>query len=77
MNGALASVGTAGSGTTLLAGSAENLTLGSVGNLTTLGGAPYIDATGKLQHFAVYSAEWGATTTDSAAIADYHHEALS
>jgi len=77
VNGALASVGTAGSGTTLLAGSTENLTLGSVGNLTTLGGAPYIDATGKLQHFAVYSAEWGATTTDSAAIADYHHEALS
>lgn len=79
VNGVLATVGTAGSATTVATTATENLVLGTQHtNLTTLPNGvddPYIDATGKLQNFAVYDAEWGATTTDSAVVALQHNDA--
>lgn len=74
VDGVLATVGTAGSGTTINTTATENLVLGQLhANLTTLpGGTPYIDGTGKLAFFAVYSAEWGSTTTLSARTALHH-----
>jgi len=78
VNGVLASVSTAGSGTTLATTATENLLLGSQhANLTTLPSGMddgYTDGNGKIQGFAVYAAEWGTDTTASAVIALEHND---